>query len=180
MPPGAGSDPSRESRDSQDSRDSGPDDGPPSGWLGGVQTLVLSFVGLLGDGLELLSLELQRGLRLFERLLWLLLLGASALLTAWLFFWIGLAVVLTDAGMMWPLACAIVVLGNVGVLAVCLSQARLLRPMFALPALRRQMGLGSLGEERSAPEPAARRSPAGAPPAPAAGPPPTGTDGGRP
>lgn len=130
---------------SSEGRDIPPDEGPPSGWLGGVQTLVLSFVGLLGDGLELLSLELQRGLRLLERLLWLLMLGVAALLTAWLFFWIGLAVVLTDAGMMWPLACAIVVLGNAGVLAMCLSQARLLRPLFAMPALRRQMGLG--GEE---------------------------------
>ncbi|MEO3714191.1 hypothetical protein [Roseateles flavus] len=137
MPPGMEPGTTREGRDSP------PDEGPPSGWLGGVQTLVLSFVGLLGDGLELLSLELQRGLRLLERLLWLMLLGAAALFTAWLFFWIGLAVVLTDAGMMWPLACAIVVLGNAGVLAMCLSQARLLRPMFAMPALRRQMGLGS-------------------------------------
>lgn len=129
------------------SRDSAHDEGPPSGWLGGVQTLVLSFVGLLGDGLELLSLELQRGLRLLERFLWLLLLGVAALFTAWLFFWIGLAVVLTDAGMMWPLACAVVVLGNAGVLAMCLSQARLLRPLFSLPALRRQMGMTASGDE---------------------------------
>lgn len=139
VPPGA------EPGSSREGRDSAHDDGPPSGWLGGVQTLVLSFVGLLGDGLELLSLELQRGLRLLERLLWLFLLGVAALFTAWLFFWIGLAVVLTDAGMMWPLACAVVVLGNAGVLAMCLSQARLLRPMFALPALRRQLGLGGAG-----------------------------------
>ncbi|HLO94052.1 MAG TPA: hypothetical protein VK195_07025 [Burkholderiaceae bacterium] len=144
------------------------DEGPPSGWLGGVQTLVLSFVGLLGDGLELLSLELQRGWRLLERLLWLLLLAAAALLTAWLFFWIGLAVVLTDAGMVWPLACAIVVLGNAGVLAMCLSQARQLRPMFSLPALRRQMGLGAEEGEDARHElqvPAARNQGGGRAPA---------------
>jgi len=159
VPPGEGPGPSREGRDSAH------DEGQPSGWLGGVQTLVLSFVGLLGDGLELLSLELHRGLRLLERLLWLLLLGGAALLTAWLFFWIGLAVVLTDAGMMWPLACAIVVLGNASVLAMCLSQARLLRSMFSLPALRRQMGLA--GEEglpgRASQETSASRAPSGPP-----------------
>lgn len=158
VPPGAEPGPSHEGPDQPY------DDGPPSGWLGGVQTLALTFMALLGDGLELLSLELQRGLRLLERLLWLFLLGVAALFTAWLFFWIGLALVLTDAGMMWPLACAIVVLGNAGVLGLCLSQARLLRPMFALPALRRQMGLGA--EEGSA-QPT-RHTPAG-PPFPGAG-----------
>lgn len=119
------------------------DEGPASGWMGGVQTLVLSVIGLLGDGLELLSLELRRGLRLLERLLWLLVLGSAALLTAWLFFWAGLALVLADAGMMWPLACAVVALANAGVLALCLSYGRLLRPQFSLPAVSRQLGLGS-------------------------------------
>ncbi len=119
------------------------DEGLSSGWMAGAQTLVLSLLSLLGDGLELLSLEMQRGLRLLERMLWLLVLGCAALMTAWLFFWAGLAVVLANAGMVWPLACAVVALANAGVLALCLSYSRLLRPLFSLPATRRQLGLPS-------------------------------------
>lgn len=110
-----------------------------SGWLGGLQTLVLSVLGLLGDGLELLSLELQRAWQVMERLLWLTLLAWAALLTAWLSFWAGLAVVLTEAGLSVPLACAVVVLANAGVLALCLSQARLLRSLLTWESLRRQL-----------------------------------------
>lgn len=117
------------------------EEGLSSGWMAGAHTLVLSLLGLLGDGLELLSLEMQRGLRLLERMLWLLVLGCAALVTAWLFFWAGLAVVLANAGMVWPLACAVVALANAGVLALCLSYSRMLRPLFSLPATRRQLGL---------------------------------------
>lgn len=121
---------------------SGPDEAPASagtGWLGGLQTLVVSVLGLLGDGLELLSLELQRAWQVLQRLLWLLLLAWAALLTAWLAFWVGLAVVLAEAGLSVPLACAVVVLANAGVLALCLSQARLLRSLLTWESLRRQL-----------------------------------------
>lgn len=120
----------------------GPEEAPgpaDAGWLGGLQTLLVSVLGLLGDGLELLSLELQRAWQVMERLLWLLLLGWAALLTAWLSFWVGLAVVLAEAGLSVPLACAVIVLANAGVLALCLSQARLLRSLLTWDSLRRQL-----------------------------------------
>ncbi len=129
------------------------DEGQSAGWMAGAQTLLLNLLDWLGDGLELLSLEVQRGLRQLERLLWLLLLSCAALMTAWLFFWVGLALVLADAGMAWPLACAVVALANAGVLALCLSYSRLLRPLFALPATRRQLGLWRDAAESAAPPP---------------------------
>lgn len=136
--------PSQEECDAASASPAGadPDDAPASGgtgWLGGLQTLVISVLGLLGDGLELLSLELQRAWQVLERLLWLLLLAWAALLTAWLSFWVGLAVVLAEGGLSVPLACAVVVLANAGVLALCLSQARLLRAMLTWESLRRQL-----------------------------------------
>lgn len=158
-----------------------PEGGPASGWLGGVQTLVLSVVSLVGDGLELLSLELQRGLHLLERLLWLLLVAGAALMGAWLFFWAGLALMLVDAGMTWPLACAAVVLANAAVLALCLSQARLLRSLFTLDALRRPLAPfgrpeGDPPGGSSPPDGLPRRPPPTPPPAPPSA---AGQDAGR-
>ena len=122
---------------------------PASGWLGGLQTLFLSVLGLVGDGLELLSLELQRAWQVLERLFWLLVAAWAALLTAWVFFWVGLALVLAEAGLSAPLACALVVLANAGVLALCLAQARLLRALLTWESLRRQLTSPAADDEMS-------------------------------
>ncbi|MCH7344737.1 hypothetical protein LZ017_15255 [Pelomonas sp. CA6] len=130
-----------------------------AGWLGGLQALLAHVLGLLGDGLDLLSLELQRALRVLERLLWLALLGGVAFATAWLFFWAGLASVLFDVGMPLSLACALIVFANAALLTWALGHARLLKPLLALPATRRQLGLGSRVGERPAAPPAAAPAP---------------------
>ena len=110
--------------------------------------------GLIGDRVELFSLELHRaGLALFKVLA---LTVAAAILgvTAWLGLWSLAVGLLMAAGWHWAAAIALVVAINIGAAAWAVLRARKLMTHLSLPATRQHLSLGSVSTRRpAAPEP---------------------------
>ncbi len=137
---------------------------------------------LLGDRLELLSLELQRaGIALAVIAMLAVACGVLAV-TAWLLLWSGLVLGLVALGLhpAWALAAAVVL--NLLAVALAWRHARAQLPLLRLPATRRHLGRGSVdraaaadaradpGESRAPPAAASPNRPPDGPPS---GPPPT-------
>jgi uncharacterized membrane protein YqjE len=110
--------------------------------LDSVRSIVRELPALVGDRIELLSLELQRAGRALVKVTMLAAGAAILALTAWLALW-GVVV----AGLMaldWPApaAYALVVLLNAAAAAWALWRARALLSLLGLPATRRHLMFG--------------------------------------
>lgn len=111
------------------------------GWFESLQALLKDLPGLVGDRVELLSLELQRAGRALAQIVALVVAAAILGVTAWLVLWAGLVGVMVAAGL--SLALALVVAFVLNLLAVWLALRRLKRllPLLKLPATRRHLTL---------------------------------------
>jgi uncharacterized membrane protein YqjE len=108
-----------------------------------AQSILHELPALLGDRVELLSLELQRAGNALVKLTVLAAVAAIFALTAWLALWGTLVGLLIALG--WPAvgAYATVVLVNAAAAAWALQRARGLFKLLGLPATRRHLPLGS-------------------------------------
>ncbi|HSW27192.1 MAG TPA: phage holin family protein [Burkholderiaceae bacterium] len=126
--------------------------GPGDSLLESARAILRELPALVGDRVELLSLELERAGRALVKAT-LLAAGAAILaLTAWLAVWGVVVGALVALG--WPeaLAHALVVLLNAAAAALALWRARTLLRLLGLPATRRHLMLGL-------PDPQAEASP---------------------
>jgi uncharacterized membrane protein YqjE len=107
--------------------------------------------GLVGDRVELFSLELQRAGRALVKVLALTVAAAILGVTAWLAIWsIGVGL-LVAAGWHWAAANGLAVLINVGAAAWAVQRARKLMTHLSLPATRQHLSLGSGSTRRATP-----------------------------
>lgn len=99
--------------------------------------------GLVGDRLELLSLELQRAGRSVVQIMALVLATAILGTTAWLALCSGLGLALVASGLSWPLALLAVLLVNLVLAWAAVSRARRLLASLDLPVTRRHLVFGA-------------------------------------
>jgi uncharacterized membrane protein YqjE len=106
------------------------------------QSILHELPSLIGDRVELLSLELQRASQALVKITVLATGAAILALTAWLALWGVLAGVLIALD--WPpaAACAIVVVINAAAAAWLVLRARSLLKLIGLPATRRHLLFG--------------------------------------
>lgn len=98
--------------------------------------------GLVGDRVELLSLELHRaGLALAQLLLWVLVATILAS-TAWLALCGAVAMWMLEQGLHWSAVLALLMVLNIGAAWFALNRARSMAPRLALPATRRHLRFG--------------------------------------
>ncbi|HSW25189.1 MAG TPA: phage holin family protein [Burkholderiaceae bacterium] len=116
--------------------------GPGDSLLDSARAIVRELPALVGDRVELLSLELERAGRALVRATLLAASAAILALTAWLAVWGVVVGALVALG--WPaaLAHALVVLLNAAAAALALWRARALLRLLGLPATRRHLMLG--------------------------------------
>lgn len=120
----------------------------PDSLIGLVRDVLHDLPGLIGDRVELLSLELHRAGLALVKVLALTVAAAILGVTAWLGLWslaVGLLVV---AGWHWAAANALVVLINIGAAAWAVLRARKLMTHVGLPATRQHLSLGSGSSRR--------------------------------
>ena len=110
--------------------------------LESARAIVRELPALVGDRVELLSLELERAGRALVKATVLAAAAAILALTAWLAVWGVVVGALVALG--WPaaLAHALVVLLNAAAAALALWRARALLRLLGLPATRRHLMLG--------------------------------------
>lgn len=127
-----------------------------------VKSLLHELPGLIGDRVELLSLELERAGRALAQIAMLIVASAVLAVTAWLALWLGVGLLLIELG----LSSATVLLGLVVVhgiaIAVALHRARRLARLLSLPATRRHLAIGISRRDDGATPPAAPHQPQGA------------------
>ena len=107
-----------------------------------ARSILRELPALVGDRVELLSLELQRaGVALAKVLV---LAGAAAIfaLTGWLALWGVLIGLLMALGLQWAVAFAVALLINLAAAAWALWRARSLARLLGLPATRRHLMVG--------------------------------------
>lgn len=116
--------------------------GPGDSLLESARAIVRELPALVGDRVELLSLELERAGRALVKVTVLMAGAAILALTAWLAVWGVVVGALVALG--WPaaLAHALVVLLNAAAAALALWRARALLRLLGLPATRRHLMLG--------------------------------------
>lgn len=131
-----------------------PPDGAPQSLFVLARAILRELPALVGERVELLSLELQRAGAALARLLALAAAAAIFALTAWLALWGVLVGLLLSLGAHWALASAVVLLINAVAAAWALWRARSLASLLGLPATRRHLLLG-LREPAPHEEPAA-------------------------
>lgn len=144
------------------------------GWLESLQSIWRELAGLVGDRVDLLSLELQRAGRALAQIVALLVSAAILGVTAWLALWAGIAVGLVELGLHWSLSLLVVLMLNTGVALLAVARLRRLLPRLGLPATRRHLTPARSSEPDKASESAAAAAAAGARPA---GSPPLGQAG---
>lgn len=111
-----------------------------------LQSVWRDLPGLVGDRIDLLSLELQRAGRALAQIVALLVAAAILGVTAWLALWAGIGVGLVELGLHWLLALLLVLLLNGAVAALALARLRRLLPLLRLPATRRHLVPGQGGD----------------------------------
>jgi hypothetical protein len=99
--------------------------------------------GLIGDRVELLSLELHRAGLALVKVLALTVVAAILGVTAWLAMWSILVGVLMAVGWHWAAANGLVALINIGAAAWAVMRVRRLMTHLSLPATRQHLTLGS-------------------------------------
>lgn len=126
-----------------------------------ARSIVRELPALVGDRVELLSLELQRAGNALAKAAVLAVAAAIFALTAWLALWGVLVGLLIAMGWHWAQACAMAALINGAAAAWLLWRARSLLAMLGLPATRRHLLLGLRNKpERTPREPSDERRPA--------------------
>jgi hypothetical protein len=120
---------------------------PPAEWRGAtltasLRTLWHDLQGLVGDRVDLLSLELHRaGLAAAQILLWMV--AASIFgVTAWLALCGGVAMLLLQQGLHWSGVLLLLMLANLGAAWIAFNRAKALAPRLALPVTRRHLRFG--------------------------------------
>jgi uncharacterized membrane protein YqjE len=115
-----------------------------SAWIGDLP-------GLIGDRVELLSLELRRAGVTLAQIVALAAVATLLGLTAWFALW-GLVIGgLYALGMPWFSALLVVLLVNAGGAAWALLHARRIAPLLGLPATRRNLSFKSVPPPSAAP-----------------------------
>lgn len=116
-----------------------------------ARDVMYDLPALIGDRVELFSLELHRAGLALVKVLALTVAAAILGVTAWLAIWsIGVGL-LVAAGWHWAAANGLVVLINVGAAAWAVMRARRLMTHLSLPATRQHLSLGSGSTRRPAP-----------------------------
>jgi uncharacterized membrane protein YqjE len=118
-----------------------------------VRSVLHEVPGLIGDRVELFSLEMHRAGLALVKVLAMTVVAAILGVTAWLAAWSVLVGLLVAAGWHWAAANGLVVLINIGAAAWAVQRARKLIKLLSLPATRQHLTLGS-GVARRADEPA--------------------------
>lgn len=118
-----------------------PPDAPAggAGLMGQFQALWRALPGLVGDRIELLSLELQRAARALAQVVALLVMLTVLGVTTWLLVWAALVGLLIHLGLPSPVALLVAVIANLGVMLWAAWRIRRLLPSIALPATRRHL-----------------------------------------
>ena len=132
-----------------------------------VDTMLRGLPTLVGDRVELFSLEMQRAGGALARIV---VLSAAALLfalTAWLALWAMIVALLLAMGWHWASANALALLVNAAAAVWMLLRARALMHFLSLPATRRHLQLGrdrggQNEQPHDGPRPADAREPAAA------------------
>jgi len=106
--------------------------------------------GLIGDRVELFSLELHRAGLALVKVLAMTVVAAILGVTAWLAVWSILVGLLMAAGWHWAAANGLVVLINIGAATYAVMRVRKLMMHLSLPATRQHLSLGSGSTRRPA------------------------------
>lgn len=104
--------------------------------------------GLIGDRVELFSLELHRAGVALIKVLAMTVVAAILGVTAWLAMWSILVGLLMAAGWHWALANGLVLLINIGAAAWAVFRVRGLMKLLSLPATRQHLMLGTASSQR--------------------------------
>jgi uncharacterized membrane protein YqjE len=104
-----------------------------------VRGVLQDLPGLIGDRVELASLELRRAGEALVRITVLVVAAAILGVTAWLAVWFLLGSLLVQAGAHPLVALALAIVLNLGVAAWALRRARVLLGRLGLPATRRHL-----------------------------------------
>lgn len=120
---------------------SAPQDGSEESLIDLLQGLLHDLPGLLGDRVELLSLELKRAAAALAQIVMLVVALAVLALTAWLALWIGLARWLIALDVPWLPWLPVLLLVHALAIAVAWLRVRRLARLIALPATRRHLTL---------------------------------------
>lgn len=128
---------------------------PPQGWLDALQSVLRELPGLVGDRVELLSLELVRAGRALAQILMLVVAAAVLAVTGWLALWAGVTVALLETGLHWAAALAVVLALNLVAALLALRRIRRLVPLLRLPRTRRHLTLSPGASVRHANQAAA-------------------------
>ena len=123
-----------------------------------ARSILRELPALIGDRVELLSLEMQRAGAALAQLAALAAAAAIFALTAWLALWGVLVGLLIAMGLNWAFAHAIALAINLAAVAWALLRARSLARQLGLPATRRHLTLGLA--QRSADASASHEEPA--------------------
>ena len=116
---------------------------PQESLLDLVRGMLHDLPGLIGDRVELLSLELHRAGLALVKVLAMTVVAAILGVTAWLAMWSILVGVLMAIGWHWAAANAVVALINVAAATWAVMRVRRLMKDLSLPATRQHLSLGS-------------------------------------
>ena len=133
-----------------------------------VRGVLHDLPGLLGDRVELFSLELHRAGIALVKVLAMTVVATILGVTAWLALWSILVGLLMAAGWHWAVANGMVALINLGAAAWAVQRARRLMKFLSLPATRQHLMLGTGSTGRVEPQRASDEQRAAVPEHPAA------------
>ena len=128
-----------------------PADARPEPLLQAVRGLLRELPGLIGDRVELASLELRRAGEALVRITVLVVAAAILGVTAWLALWAVLVALLAQFGLHPVVALLLAVIANLAVATWAVLQARSLLRLLGLPATRRHLSFSPPAEPQEAP-----------------------------
>jgi hypothetical protein len=120
----------------------------PESLLQTLASLACELPGLVSDRVDLLTLELTRMGRALSQLVLMLVAVAVLSVTAWLVLWGGAVMGLLALGLPMGWILVIILLVNLGSIALLLARMRSLMPHLKLPATRRHLTLSPSAEPR--------------------------------
>lgn len=123
---------------------------PPESMIDMVRDVLHDLPGLIGDRVELFSLELHRAGLALVKVLAMTVAAAILGVTAWLAVWSILVGLLMAAGWHWAAANGLVVLINIAAAVYAVVRARRLMMHLSLPATRQHLSLGTGSTRRPA------------------------------
>ena len=116
--------------------------GPQEPLLQFARGLLRELPGLIGDRVELASLELRRAGEALVRITMLVVVAAILGVTAWLALWTVMVGLLVQLGLHPLAALALAAVANIVVAAWAVHRARALLRLLSLPATRRHLSFG--------------------------------------